>query len=59
MLCYAMLCYRQHGSPAMAVPLYVSALAIFEKTLGAEHPQVASWAPSSYGLGVTSSTSST
>ena len=24
----------------MAVPLYVSALAIFEKTLGAEHPQV-------------------
>ena len=34
--------YRQHGSPAMAVPLYVSALAIFEKTLGAEHPQVAS-----------------
>ena len=26
----------------MAVPLYVSALAIFEKTLGAEHPQVAS-----------------
>ena len=34
--------YRQHGSPAMAVPLYVSALAIFEKTLGPEHPQVAS-----------------
>lgn len=34
--------YRQHGSPAMAVPLYVSALAIFEKTLGSEHPQVAS-----------------
>ena len=34
--------YRLHGSPAMAVPLYVSALAIFEKTLGAEHPQVAS-----------------
>ena len=34
--------YRQHGSPAMAVPLYVSALAIFEKTLGADHPQVAS-----------------
>lgn len=34
--------YRQHGSPAMAVPLYVSALAIFEKTLGQEHPQVAS-----------------
>ena len=32
--------YRQHGSPAMAVPLYVSALAIFEKTLGPEHPQV-------------------
>ena len=24
----------------MAVPLYVSALAIFEKTLGPEHPQV-------------------
>ena len=34
--------YRQHGSPAMAVPLYVSALAIFERTLGAEHPQVVS-----------------
>lgn len=34
--------YRQNGSSAMAVPLYVSALAIFEKTLGAEHPQVAS-----------------
>jgi len=33
--------YQARGMPAEAEPLYHRALAIWEKTYGAEHPQVA------------------
>jgi len=35
------LLYRSQGMAQHAVPLYMTALAIYEKTLGPEHPEVA------------------